>query len=242
LLLVLGQPLHAADSCQPGQNHTNARVTHVHDGDTIVLENGRKVRLIGINTPELARDGRPAEAYAREARLALRELLQRKDNQVQLEYGREPQDRYQRQLAHVFAGEHNVNAWLLQQGLGYYIAVPPNLARLDCYHRAESQARKQKLGLWRHATPRDSRDLAMQDRGFMWVSGRVLSVKRGRRASYLNLPGHLSLRIPHSSNRYFSGGLDSYQDKLLLARGWVYAAGQRLHMNVHHPQVLEIQR
>jgi hypothetical protein len=135
-----------------------------------------------------------------------------------------------------------VNAWLLQQGLGYYIAVPPNLARLDCYRRAELQARERQQGLWQHARPRDSRILTMADKGFMWVSGRVESVKRGRRASYLNLPGRLSLRIPHSNSGYFPGGLDAYKEKLLLARGWVYPAGQRLHMNVHHPQVLEIQR
>jgi endonuclease YncB( thermonuclease family) len=242
LLLCLWQPPLAADTCQPGKIEDTGRVAHVHDGDTIQLEDGRKLRLIGINTPELARDGKPAEPYARKARNALRDLLLRHGNKVQLEYGQERHDRYQRLLVHIFVDGQNVNAWLLQQGLGYYIAVPPNLARLDCYRHAELLARKQQQGFWRHASPRDSRELTLADKGFMWVSGRVLSVKRGRRASYLNLPGRLSLRIPHSSSRYFSGHLDSFKDKLLLARGWVYAAGQRLHMNVHHPQVLEIQR
>jgi hypothetical protein len=169
-------------------------------------------------------------------------LLLRHDNVIQLQYGLEREDRYQRQLAHVFVDGENVNAWLLRQGLGYFIAIPPNLALLDCYRQAEQIARQQRAGLWQQARPRNSRELGLGEHGFMWVAGNVISVKRGRRATYLNLPGRLSLRVPHSDRVYFPGGLAAYRGRQLQARGWVYTAGQHLHMNVHHPAVLEIQR
>jgi endonuclease YncB( thermonuclease family) len=56
-----------------------ARVARVHDGDTVVLHDGRKLRLIGINTPELPREDSPGQPFAQEARAALATLLARSD-------------------------------------------------------------------------------------------------------------------------------------------------------------------
>ena len=81
-------------------------IKKVHDGDTVNLADGRKLRLIGINTPELARDDRPAESYAAEAR----EYLQQYAEQTRLwrvRWGLQQQDRYGRWLGHVFIGDKN---------------------------------------------------------------------------------------------------------------------------------------
>jgi endonuclease YncB( thermonuclease family) len=53
----------------------SVKVRHVVDGDTLRLEDGRSVRLIGLNAPELGRKGRAAEPFAEAARRRLRELV-----------------------------------------------------------------------------------------------------------------------------------------------------------------------
>ena len=88
-------------------------VSHVSDGDTIVLDNREKVRLIGVDTPEMhdeARNGRDAarnglkrqivHRFAAEAKSFLRDLIEGK--QVRLEYDWERKDKYGRTLAYVF--------------------------------------------------------------------------------------------------------------------------------------------
>ena len=122
--------------CAPDRIDERARVSHVHDGDTLQLSDGRKVRLIGINTPELARDPVPEERFAVAARNALRQLLADGDFQVGIRYGRERFDRYSRVLAHVFTSAGgNVQALLLQRGLGAPTVFPPNLWQHECYWR-----------------------------------------------------------------------------------------------------------
>ena len=69
------------------------RVTRIVDGDTVVLEDGRHVRYIGMDTPE---KGHPyyAEAKGENERLV-------KGKKVSLEYDAEKTDRYRRALSHV---------------------------------------------------------------------------------------------------------------------------------------------
>ena len=74
-------------------------VAKVVDGDTLRLVDGRSVRLIGINTPELGRDGRKAEPFAVAAQRRLRALVEASNGRVGLVPGRESKDRYGRTLA-----------------------------------------------------------------------------------------------------------------------------------------------
>jgi len=46
-----------ADNCAAGQTSERVRVIHVYDGDTVKLADGRRLRFIGINTPETWSDG-----------------------------------------------------------------------------------------------------------------------------------------------------------------------------------------
>ena len=72
VLLVGGAPSRAlaAVDCPADRIDEYVEVADVHDGDTVRLVDGRKLRLIGFNTPELARDESPAEPLATEARQA----------------------------------------------------------------------------------------------------------------------------------------------------------------------------
>ena len=73
-LLISGQPLYA-DSCAPSPEAKLVKVRYAHDGDTVTLSDDRRVRLIGINTPEVATGKIATQPGALQARNRLRQLL-----------------------------------------------------------------------------------------------------------------------------------------------------------------------
>ena len=128
------------------------RVTYVIDGDTVVVRLGSlepvHVRLIGINTPEIAHFGKPGECFGvRATRLTRRLALGR---QVVLRPGRERHDRYGRLLAYVrvLGGPDDLERTLLARGAARTLAIPPNVDRAAAYAALESAARRAGRGLW----------------------------------------------------------------------------------------------
>ena len=127
--------------------HGLYRVTKVYDGDTVQLENGERVRLIGINTPEIAHRNRPAESGGEAARAYLQELVAGK--LVRLEYGKERRDKYQRLLAHLFTREgENINMLMLSEGYAHAVIKLPNTRLMERYFDAEKAARDAGRGIW----------------------------------------------------------------------------------------------
>jgi micrococcal nuclease len=123
------------------------RVAKVFDGDTVLLESGERVRLLGINTPEVAHRNQPADPGGEAARQFLQNLLE--GRLVRLEYGPERYDKYQRVLAHLFTEEEeNINARLLSEGYAHAVVKQPNIRRIEQYFSAESEARELKRGIW----------------------------------------------------------------------------------------------
>ena len=133
IAITTSLPILADSACSSTQFHETASVKYVHDGDTLHLHDGRKVRLIGINTPEVAHGKHAAEHYATEAKNALQDLF--KDNKtISLIIGKERNDRYQRLLAHGFTEDGtNIQAALLAQGVAYAVIFPPNTKFTNCY-------------------------------------------------------------------------------------------------------------
>jgi len=118
------------------------RVDRVVDGDTFYCRDGRKVRLIGIDTPELAQG-----AAGLEARDALRRLLPR-GAAVRLELDAAARDRYGRTLAYVWSGGRLVNEAMVRDGWAMLYTVPPNVRYARRFERAQQQARAARAGLW----------------------------------------------------------------------------------------------
>ncbi|HEU5039571.1 MAG TPA: thermonuclease family protein [Gemmatimonadales bacterium] len=116
-----------------------ARVT---DGDTFYCRDGRKVRLIGIDAPEL---GQGAAGTA--AREALRRLLPL-GAAVRLEQDAAPRDRYGRILAYVWHGGRLVNEAMVRAGWAMLYTVPPNVRYVRRLERAQHEARAHRAGLW----------------------------------------------------------------------------------------------
>jgi len=230
--------------CQPRQPPAWHNIARVFDGDTLLLANGKKVRFIGINTPERARDGRPAEPRAEAAYEEVKNLLQQGRGQIGLIEGREPRDRYGRVLAHVFLPElGNLSAHLLSRGLGSHIIVPPNMGYLDCYRRSEKLARKHKYGIWSQPdlTVIPAGELGTRTRGFRHVRGKITRVGKGRSNIWLNFGRHLAIRISRQDMDHFIDWRpEDMLGKTIEVRGWIYAARSQLRMQVRHPEMIRI--
>jgi micrococcal nuclease len=124
-------------------------VTKVTDGDTIHVVYGGKderVRLIGIDTPEVSWYGGHGGCFGEEAGLYLRGRLDGRS--VRLEFDAELRDRYDRLLAYVFLGDELVNLTLVEQGYARDDRVPPDTARANVFAAAEREAKRAGRGLW----------------------------------------------------------------------------------------------
>lgn len=231
----------SAASTPCGYTHIDerSRVVYVYDGDTIKLQDGRRVRLIGINTPELGRDGAPNEALAGKARDTLQQILDSGSRTVLLQYDSEQHDHYGRLLAHVFLENgDNVAARLLQKGLAAALVVPPNTWGLQCYQGLENDARIDRAGLWQldGYQPRDSSTLTTNSRGFTIVRGQVTAVRRTKHSTRVDLQGLLTLHIDNRDRINFPEHMpESLNGKEVEVRGWIRPAGKRLQMTVQHP-------
>lgn len=118
-------------------------VVRVSDGDTMECSGQGRVRLIGIDAPEL--DQAPMGATSQRA---LASLLPR-GTRVQLELDLEPRDRYGRLLAYVWYKGQLINWQLVRQGWAVSERFPPNVRHSPALDAAESRARAEQLGLWR---------------------------------------------------------------------------------------------
>lgn len=138
-LVTLSQ---AASPLAKGDESKQFHVDRVIDGDTVVLRGGKKVRYIGIDTPEA---DEPFYHKARERNL---ELVGGKT--VTLVFCKdEPTDDYGRLLAWVYVDDKLVNIALLREGLGRALIIPPcGLEKADEVRKAEAEAKKEKLGIW----------------------------------------------------------------------------------------------
>jgi endonuclease YncB( thermonuclease family) len=202
-------------------------VQRVVDGDTLKLSDGRNVRLIGINAPELAHHGRTTEPFAEAARSRLQALVDASGARLSLQVGREARDHYGRTLAHAYdrSGE-NLEARLLAEGLGYLVAVAPNTDLVACQQAAEQVAREARLGLWRKAAVQTPAQISQG--GFALVGGRVLSVQRNRGGVWLELDGGLVLHIaPKSLEQFDLASMQGLIGRRIEARGWVIDRSRR---------------
>lgn len=241
VLLVAARPVPAGE-CPATRSDERVRVVHVYDGDTVKLADGRRLRLIGINTPEMARKGEAAEPLAQAARTRLQAMLDQGNSVLQLQYGAEHNDHYGRLLAHAWLEDgDNIAARLLQEGLATTLVVPPNTRSAECYQRLEDEARIDRRGLW--ALPQyqaqDSTALPAGSSGFRIVRGRVIAVREASRSTWLDLQGPLRLHISHKDRVHFPPGyLDGLAGRDVEARGWIKSGREGLRMNIRHPAAL----
>ena len=149
VLAVVGGGLAGGRLGQPGNGHVDA----VLDGDTIVVD-GTHVRVIGIDTPEIAHE-KPAACFAAAAADFVRRALL--GQRVRITTGPESHDKYGRTLASVTAltgplAGTDLAATLADRGFARQLAIPPNDGNAADIERRVRAARRARLGLWSACT------------------------------------------------------------------------------------------
>ncbi len=139
----------AAPASQDGVE--SGLVIHVSDGDTIVVDlDGQieTVRLIGVDTPELGRQDRPAQPMALEAARFARRMVGKKTVLLRPEPDRPDRDRYGRLLRYVLLQDGIcLNAEIIKRGYGRALLRYP-FFRAKEFAVFERQARAARLGIW----------------------------------------------------------------------------------------------
>jgi micrococcal nuclease len=122
-----------------------ATVTKVSDGDTIRLSGLGRVRLIGIDTPEVYGE---QECFGAEASAFVKRLLP-EGSRVRYRLGTERRDRYGRALAYVWLEDGRfLNALLVERGFAQPLTIPPNVDFAARFRDAARAAREAGRGLW----------------------------------------------------------------------------------------------
>lgn len=223
--LLLAAAAAAAD-CVLGEADELVALKRVQDGDTLLLEDGRRVRLIGVNTPELAREGRPAEPLAREAKHFTERFLA--DGGLELVYDRERRDSYGRLLAHVYNHRgDNLESALLAAGLAFHVAMAPNLSLAECLSEREAWARSDRRGLWAPGVwpVKRAADVRPGDGGFVVLRGRVRKAEHNRYI-WLELDGPVALRLDPQGD-FGQLGRRDWQGAQIEVKGWLVDRGSK---------------
>ncbi len=125
-------------------------VRYVIDGDTFILKNNQRVRMVGINAPEIAhrRYGKKkGQPFGKEARSCLADMILKKDVKL-TKGGRDEFDRYGRRLAFVYLPDGTfVNREMVAKGCAETYRKFPFDEREE-FLKIESDARAAKLGMW----------------------------------------------------------------------------------------------
>lgn len=141
----------ATTSAIMGAEGERVLVTKVVDGDTIQIEDGITIRLLGIDTPETVDPRRPVGCFGKEASNEVKKLLSGKV--VYLQKDVSWSDKYKRLLRYVYLpleGDQQlfVNDYLVREGFAKVLTYPPDVKYNGQFREAERQAKEEKKGLW----------------------------------------------------------------------------------------------
>lgn len=236
----------AADELGPGPA---AGAVAVIDGDTLVLDDGRQVRLVGIQAPKLPL-GRPdfqAWPLADRAKAALQRLALGK--RLTLSFGGRRIDRHGRLLAQLYddAG-HWLQGELLRQGLARVYSFADNRALVAEMLALEGAARAAGRGIWSHPFYRvlNVDETPKFKGGFQLVEGRVLdaSIVKGR--AYLNFGPDwrtdFTVSMAPDRRRLFEAegiAVGDYAGRRVRVRGWLRSYNGPL-IEATHPEQIEV--
>ncbi len=123
------------------------RINFIYDGDTVRTDTGEKIRLLGVDAPEMNWGEGEPDFYAWEAFEYTKEILL--GQLVYLEYDEVKEDKYGRTLAYLFLADGTFfNEKLLEEGYARLLLIPPNLKYSDVLREAEESARAAGWGIW----------------------------------------------------------------------------------------------
>lgn len=258
LALLAAHP--AARSAPLSREHNlmtagNGKVATITDGDTLTLEDGQVIRLVGIQAPKLPLD-RPnftAWPLADEARQALAELTL--DRTVTLSYGGTRIDRHGRALAHLHLPDGRwVQGEMLHAGLARVYSFADNRARVAEMLRREREARQAKRGIWQlpYYAVRNAETGAEDDRlardidSFQLVEGQIRKAARVGKYMYFNFGRDYRTDFTISVAKRYWRKFDAakmtpatLQGRHVRVRGWLTKRNGPM-IEVTHPEQIEL--
>lgn len=244
----------AIPACEGLRDGPKGTVSAVVDGDTILLDTGLVVRLIGIQAPHLAlgREGLSDWPKGKEAKAALETIALNKP--VLLRYGGADRDRHGRSLAQLYLTDGSkgwVQAEMLKAGMARVYSFPDNRACLDELFAVENRARSAGLGIWSDLHYRVRRaerpaDLAPLEGRYELIEGRVVDAAKAGGLVYLNFGRvyreDFTAVIDARAVRLFAQtGLDplTLGGALVRVRGWIEMSGGP-RVTLTHPEQIEV--
>jgi micrococcal nuclease len=216
-------------------------VKTVYDGDTVELEDGRKIRFLGINTPEIQHKDKMAEAGGEEAKAWLINKLQH--TRVRLELDVEKTDKYGRTLAHLFTeNKEHINLSLVKAGLATTSIYPPNLLYVNELIAAENKAEQDRLGIWQrpeYAVIAVSNLTEAGHRGWTRVAGKVIDIHKTSKSVYLVFSSLFEARIESQWLSLFPD-VNDYLGKTVEVRGWLSKNREQFSLLIRHPGAIKL--
>tara|TARA_R110002012_G_scaffold304766_1_gene508485 strand:- start:567 stop:1379 length:813 start_codon:yes stop_codon:yes gene_type:complete len=233
----------------PAAHIKEQAVTDIVDGDTLVLANGKEVRLVGIQAPKLplGRAGFKPWPLAEDSRATLRQLTE--GHTVSLHFGGRREDRYRRYLAHLTLPDGTwIQGALLSAGMARVYSFKDNRTLIGEMLALERIARRERNGIW--ALPyyriRNPTETWNDIDSFQLVEGRVVDAARVRNVVYLNFGPDwrtdFTFRIDHRALRLFErAGINplTFSGRAVRGRGWVKPQNGPL-IEITHPEQLEL--
>lgn len=198
LCLLLTPSLSAEEQPDAGctlQAGATRSVVRILDAETVVLDDGEEVRLIGAlapRSPDLRPDAEPWPPE-QQATAALRDLVLGRS--VELAASGRAKDRYGRRLAHLFLDENGERVWvqgrLLAGGNARAYGLPGSFACARELLAHEAVARDKGLGLWANAAyairnASEARAVLRLRNTYQIVRGSVVRVKVTKARTYLD--------------------------------------------------------
>jgi micrococcal nuclease len=223
---------------KPGYSYY--KVDKVYDGDTVKLEDGRKIRLLGINTPEVKHRNQVTEAGGETAKRWLMEKL--KNQKVRLVTDAEQADKYKRTLAYLITeNKEHINVQLVELGLAAVNIYPPNLLYVNELVEAGKQAERAKRGIWQQteyaAIPVDRLGNDGHS-GWTRLVGKISVIRSSRKFVYLEFSDLFQVRIEKKWLPLFPD-TNSYRGRMVEVRGWLNKNRGGWSMLIRHSSAIK---
>ena len=227
---------------------TTAKATEIVDGDTLFVDNGTQIRLVGIQAPKLPLGRKSFKSWplAEDAKNELAELS--KGRMLTLSYGGARRDRYGRALAHL---HDETGVWiqgeLLRRGLARVYSFRDNRNCIGEMLALEREARQARRGIWRlgYYAIRSLDEASRHVGSFQLVEGRVREVATVKKRTYLNFGENwrtdFTISIsPRDRRQFLKAGIDpaSFRGRRIRVRGWLKSYNGPM-IEVTHPEQIE---
>lgn len=231
--------------CVPTHFDETVTLSYVIDGDTLVLSDDRRVRLIGVDAPEIdSQYPELSEPFANQARQFVQQQLQAGQT-LQLAFDRKRLDPHGRTLAYVFtqAGEH-LQELLLNHGYAKS-RVYHNDYFWQCFEALERRARATKQGLWSHLSYQPKRvDQLNRDDLNRWreVEGTVTGFERKGQYLWIIIDEKFYVGILRAESGKFNNILTlGLLQSRVIVRGELYYSYKKWQMISYHPSQISLQ-